>query len=340
MSSRTDPEMGAAATSVDGAPPGPATAPPILVTPALLRDWRLPAPGGSKYSRGQVLVVGGARQTPGAVMLAGVTSLRVGAGRLTMSAARSVAGAMAVAVPESGVVGLPENESGSVLGKAAEQLRASIERADAVLIGSGLDDPDETGSLLRQVLPLIGERTLVVLDAFALGVLPGLNGADGIDALSGRLVLTPNDEEATRLLDDGHTGGRDGGHGGSDSGGGHGGGDSGGDSNDDDSQVALDIARKFGAVVSCRGRIAAPDGQQWEISTGYEGLGTSGSGDVLAGAVVGLLARGASPSQAACWATHAHAAAGDRLAAKVGALGYLARELVDELPAVLTELGT
>jgi len=195
--------MGAAATSVDGAPPGPATAPPILVTPALLRDWRLPAPGGSKYSRGQVLVVGGARQTPGAVMLAGVTSLRVGAGRLTMSAARSVAGAMAVAVPESGVVGLPENESGSVLGKAAEQLRASIERADAVLIGSGLDDPDETGSLLRQVLPLIGERTLVVLDAFALGVLPGLNGADGVDALSGRLVLTPNDEEATRLLDDG-----------------------------------------------------------------------------------------------------------------------------------------
>jgi len=321
MSSRTDPEMGAAATSVDGAPPGPATAPPILVTPVLLRDWRLPAPGGSKYSRGQVLVVGGARQTPGA---------------LTMAAARSVAGAMAVAVPESGVVGLPENESGSVLGKAAEQLRASIERADAVLIGSGLDDPDETGSLLRQVLPLIGGRTLVVLDAFALGVLPGLNGADGIDALSGRLVLTPNDEEATRLLDDGHTGGRDGGHGGS----GHGGGDSGGDSNDDDSQVALDIARKFGAVVSCRGRIAAPDGQQWEISTGYEGLGTSGSGDVLAGAVVGLLARGASPSQAACWATHAHAAAGDRLAAKVGALGYLARELVDELPAVLTELGT
>lgn len=104
--------------------------------------------------------------------------------------------------------------------------------------------------------------------------------------------------------------------------------------------MALAIARKFGAVVSCRGRIAAPDGQQWEISTGYEGLGTSGSGDVLAGAVVGLLARGASPSQAACWATHAHAAAGDRLAAKVGALGYLARELVDELPAVLTELGT
>lgn len=93
-------------------------------------------------------------------------------------------------------------------------------------------------------------------------------------------------------------------------------------------------------MVSCRGRIAAPDGQQWEISTSDEGLGTSGSGDVLAGAVVGLLARGSSTSQAACWATHAHAAAGDRLAAKVGALGYLARELVDELPAVLTELGT
>ena len=70
---------------------------------------------------------------------------------------------------------------------------------------------------------------------------------------------------------------------------------------------------------------------------GHPGLGTSGSGDVLAGAITGLLARGASADQAACWGTFLHAVAGDRLAARVGRLGFLARELVDQLPIVLTE---
>ena len=73
------------------------------------------------------------------------------------------------------------------------------------------------------------------------------------------------------------------------------------------------------------------------MPAGHAGLGTSGSGDVLAGAIAGLLARGADLAQAACWATFLHAVAGDRLAARVGRLGFLARELVDQLPIVLTE---
>jgi NAD(P)H-hydrate repair Nnr-like enzyme with NAD(P)H-hydrate dehydratase domain len=58
---------------------------------------------------------------------------------------------------------------------------------------------------------------------------------------------------------------------------------------------------------------------------------------VLAGAITGLLARGADAAQAACWGTYLHAIAGDRLAARVGRLGFLARDLVDQLPVVLTE---
>src|SRR4051794_41960972 len=78
------------------------------LTPAVLRDWPLPAPGGSKYSRGQVVVVGGARSTPGAAMLAGVAALRVGAGRLTLAVARAASVQLAVAVPEAGGHRLPE----------------------------------------------------------------------------------------------------------------------------------------------------------------------------------------------------------------------------------------
>jgi hydroxyethylthiazole kinase-like uncharacterized protein yjeF len=278
------------------------------LTPALLRDWPLPEPADSKYGRGQVLVVGGARSSPGAALLAGIAALRVGAGRLTLAVARSVAVASAVAIPESGVLGLPETEAGSVDGTGTEVLDAELESADAVLVGPGLDDAARTVDLLRALEPRLRPPTAVLLDAYALGVLPDV--PEIVESLRDRLVLTPNVKEAAALLDGA----------------------------DVDDRSAPRIATRYGAVVSCQGLVAAPDGRTWRVSTGYSGLATSGSGDVLAGALAGLLARGVEPAQAACWATHLHAAAGDRLAARVGRVGYLARELLDELPALLTEL--
>jgi ADP-dependent NAD(P)H-hydrate dehydratase len=282
-----------------------------VVTPALLRGWALPATEASKYGRGQVLVVGGARGTPGAAMLAAIASLRAGAGRLSLAVAESVAVAVAVAIPESGVVGLPETRSGSVRGDGAQRLAESVASSDAVLVGPGLDDPDETAALLRGLAPHVADDARVVLDAYALGVLPGLD--DVVDRLRGRLVLTPNTGEAERLL------GREIGDG-------------------ELPDAVAEIARRYGAVVSCYGEVADASGRRWQMSTGFAGLATSGSGDVMAGAVCGLLARGADPAQAACWGTHLHAAAGDRLAARVGPTGFLARELLDELPVVLAEL--
>src|SRR4051812_18265557 len=93
---------------------------PAIITPDTLRQWPLPQPGqqGGKESRGRVLIVGGSRSTPGAVLLAGVAALRVGAGKLQMATAETAATEMAIAVPESGVVGLPVDDHGA-LGKAA-----------------------------------------------------------------------------------------------------------------------------------------------------------------------------------------------------------------------------
>jgi NAD(P)H-hydrate repair Nnr-like enzyme with NAD(P)H-hydrate dehydratase domain len=105
-----------------------------------------------------------------------------------------------------------------------------------------------------------------------------------------------------------------------------------------EAEAARDIAKRWDAVVSFYGAVATPDGSMRQLQTGHPGLGTSGSGDVLAGAITGLLARGVDLEQATCWGTYLHAAAGDRLAAKVGRLGFLARELLDELPLVITEL--
>ena len=281
-----------------------------LVTPALLRSWQVSRDAEGKDDRGTVLVVGGARRTPGAAILTGRTALRAGAGRLTLAVAEAAAVASAVSLPECGTVGLPEKGQRIDGSAAADALGADLETADVLVVGPGLDNAEDTADLLRSISSKIPQDAAVVLDAYALGVLPGLPELG--ELLSGRLVLTPNRTEAARLLDT--------------------------DEVQDADAAALEIARRYGAVVTSKGRITAPDGRAWEIPAGNPGLATSGSGDVLAGAVAGFLARGTTPDQAACWGTYLHAAAGDRLSSAKGPLSFLASELLEAMPQVMTEL--
>ena len=282
------------------------------VTPALLRRWPLPQldDTGDKHARGTVLIVGGATSTPGAVLLAALGALRAGAGRLSVATVRSTSVALAVALPEALVDGLPEDETGSLDAACAEQVVASCGRAAAVVIGPGLLG-DGARTLLEKVLPdLHGEEgASVLLDAVALTALAGV--PELLSGLAGRVVLTPNSGEMAALLQGEEREGDD---------------------------AARWVAEHYGAVVAVRGAVAAHDGRLWRDEAGGVGLGTSGSGDVLAGVVGGLLARGASAEQAAVWGQYLHAAAGDRLSARVGRVGFLARELLDEVPTVLTGL--
>jgi hydroxyethylthiazole kinase-like uncharacterized protein yjeF len=276
------------------------------ITPAALGRWPLPAPGDDKHARGNVVALGGAARSPGAIMLAGRAALRVGAGHLTVGVARSVAAQVAVAVPECGVIPLAETKSGHISGRAADAAAPDLARADAVLLGPGLDHPGKAAKLVDALPPLLAAESTVVLDAFALGALPGT--PDAVQALRGRLILTPNKDELARLLDD----------------------------DVDDLPAAVRTAtERYGAVVTCYGVVAHPDGRTWQAPQSGNGLATSGSGDVLAGMVTGLAARGASPEQAAVWATWMHIEAGARLATRIAPIGYLASELLDELPALL-----
>ena len=275
------------------------------VTPELLQRWPLPRGGESKRDRGSVLVVGGSRKSPGAALLAGRAALRSGAGRLTLAVAESVASGSAAIFPEAGVIGLPESRSGEVGADSAKSVETELQSCDALLIGPGLHSADEADRLLKELLPRVPESAMVVLDAYALGVLPKLSSLAA--ELSGRLVLTPNKREALRLLEK------------SDS--------------DDPTDGDIDaVAERYGAVVSCFDRISEDHGSAWAVSEGGFGLGTSGSGDVLAGSIAGLLARGLEPAAAACWGTWAHSRAGDRLTARIGDTGFLATEIADELP--------
>jgi len=95
-----------------------------VVTPGLLRGWGPPEPdvSGDKHDRGTVAVVGGATSSPGAVLLAGLAALRAGAGRLQVLTVDTTAVALAVALPEAMVLGLPADASGSLSPDAAEQV--------------------------------------------------------------------------------------------------------------------------------------------------------------------------------------------------------------------------
>ncbi len=292
------------------------TAKPILLTPGILRRWPLPIQqDGSKEERGRVLVVGGATEIPGAVILAATAALRAGAGKLQIAVVRSIQQLVAAAIPEALVVALAETKTGSIALSAIDEVAERANSTDAVLIGPGLADQPATVRLMRELLPRI-QSPMVVLDAAALTHLA--ETPQSLQGLNGRVAITPHAGEMAQIL--------------------------GVDKTivlRDQLKLARQAADQLQAVVALKGAetyIAAPGADTYCNQKGNVGLATSGSGDVLAGIIAGLAARGASLQQAAVWGVFLHACAGDRLAREIGPLGFLARELPAEVPRLLGEL--
>jgi ADP-dependent NAD(P)H-hydrate dehydratase len=290
------------------------------ITRALLRRFALPAPDDDddKDARGRVLAVGGSAETPGAILLAGVAALRAGAGKLQLATVRSAAAALGVSVPESLVVSLPQSRGGEIAGQAAARALADrASRVDALLVGPGMSSERAARALIGALTRRLGEHATLVLDAAGISALRG--GDETICSLRGRAVLTPHAGEMAALL---------------------------GESREtveaEPASCARRAAARFGAVVALKGAeswIAEPDGTLYHYTGGSVGLATSGSGDTLAGIVAGLAARGAPAAHAAIWGAWLHGAAGRLLTRRVGPIGFLARELLDEVPGLMRKLG-
>jgi ADP-dependent NAD(P)H-hydrate dehydratase len=288
---------------------------PTHVTEALHREWPLPEPGSSKHSRGTVLMVGGSASVPGAMLLAGEASLRAGGGKLQVCTTDSVAAQMAVTIPEALVSRAPQLRSGDISPEAAEQIVDLADSASSVLLGPGITSPDSAAALLREVVPRLSHQAVVV---DALGSAYVTEHVEGLHHLESTAVLTVNPTEIAHTLDIDQ------------------------DEVDEDPLAAtVRLARDARAVVLCGGAdkfVANPRGDTWKVTAGGPGLGISGSGDVQAGIVAGLLARGAEPEQAAVWGGWLHARSGDVLAERIGPLGFLARELPAVVPELLADL--
>ncbi len=286
-----------------------------VVTAETLRSMPLPEAAGGKEERGRVLVVAGSREVPGAALLAGTAVLRVGAGELQFHAPASVALPLGLAMPESMSVGLPETAAGGIAPDGAERVLKDASHCSAVLIGPGFVNDGDTAELVSRILGGL-EGCPIVLDAAAMMRLK--DHRELLARHSGQVVVTPHAGEMAGILKLDMA-----------------------EIERDPAAVAERGAAEMGIVVVLKGAcsfIAAPDGSAWSCGHGNAGLGTSGSGDTLAGLITGLLARGATPVEAASWGVFLHGEAGNRLARKRGPLGYLAREIPGEVPAILGEL--
>lgn len=281
------------------------------ITADLLRALPLPAlpTESDKNARGRILIVGGGEEVPGAVLLVAHAALRAGAGKLQLAAPRSYATALGIAMPEARVIPVAASKSGEISARA--DLGDAVGNADAVVVGPGMLDPQGAATLTAR-LAKAAEAAAFLVDAAAL---TGLSDGADVSPLAGRLVLTPHAGEMARLL-----------------------GIEAEVVRADPLDAARRAAARWSAVVVIKGvvtHVVSPDGRAWRHDGGCHGLGVSGSGDVLAGVIGGLLARGAPPATAALWGVWLHGAAGEVLSGKIGPLGFLARELPREIPRLL-----
>jgi hydroxyethylthiazole kinase-like uncharacterized protein yjeF len=284
---------------------------PVPLDRQALDDHPLPPViDGDKETKGRILIVAGSRDVPGAALLAAHGAMRAGAGKLRIGTVESAATALGMAMPEAMVFGFAQAQDGGFAGDAVEQMRAAAADVDAVVAGPGV----KRGDVCKRMTDVLLETSAALaLDVAFLRTLEPLHDRE-LDRPSAP-VLLPNAPELASLLDcDADAIERD------------------------PVGCGIRAAELYCSVVLVKGvrsHVVTPDGECWMYDGGSPGLGVSGSGDVLAGIVGGLLARGAEPLNALLWAVWLHGEAGARLAKKVGPIGFLARDIAAEIPALL-----
>lgn len=256
-----------------------------------------------KASRGKLLLIAGSKRIPGAAILAARAALRAGCGSVRVAAPESVALHIGIAVPELMVIPLPETKQGTLAEGSVALIAEQIKVCAAAIIGPGLDDNPETEAVVREVIA--SSPLPLVVDAQALPAF------DTKKAPKAARILTPHSGEFETL--------------------------SGKPLGDDREDTATQWAKQAKSILVLKGHhtfIASPEGDLYRNESGTRGLGTAGSGDVLAGIIGGLLAQGIEAKTAAVWGVYLHAQAGEAVAKDAGDDGLMARDFIDRLPGI------
>ncbi len=263
----------------------------------------------TKFSSGDVFVVGGSRGLTGAPTMASSAAIRAGAGYATVGCPESLEPILEAKLTEVMTIGL-DDVGGGLGAAAAAPILERAKRSACVVLGPGLGRADHSLKLARELAPRIPAALLIDAD--------GLNslGTD-LGALRDReapTVLTPHAGELGRLL--------------------------GCDSAEISAQrlaCARRASTESGAVVVLKGDdTIVCDGDRVAVNVlDSPALATAGTGDVLSGTIGALLARGMEPFAAACAGVYAHARAGRIAAERLGAESVIAGDVIDSLPGGL-----
>jgi NAD(P)H-hydrate epimerase len=290
-----------------GAPGEPAAG---TIDPAVLALAPARGPRSTKFSSGQVAIVGGSRGLTGAVQMCSRAAIRAGAGYATVAVPADLEPIFEAGQPEVMSVGCPGGDGCLAPGSLKAVLR-SCERAVAVALGPGMGRDPGTVELARDAAAAIEAPLAIDAD--------GLNAfADELERIAARTaptILTPHAGELGRLL---------------------------GRPSEEISAHRLasakEAARATGAVVVLKGDdTIVTDGERAAVNAlSSPALATAGTGDVLTGMVAALLARGLDPFAAACAAVIAHARAGREAATRIGIPeSVIATDVIDSIPAAL-----
>lgn len=268
--------------------------------------------GSHKGDFGRAYILGGCVGYTGAPVFAAKAAVRTGAGLVSVGVPNPIWGVVANKLLEAMPHPLPAGKDGMLSLEALEAVRGKLERCDVCLVGPGLGTGGGVASVVRH---LLREITLpVVLDADGINALAG--HIDVLDERGGYLtVLTPHDGEFARLLGRPIGANR--------------------------LEEVREFARAHGCCLVLKGYrtiTAFPNGSVYINTTGNPGMATGGSGDALAGMILGLLAQGFPAKNAVPLAVFCHGWAGDLAAREYGEYSMTPSDLVERIPAVFQQI--
>ncbi|HET7465588.1 MAG TPA: NAD(P)H-hydrate dehydratase [Candidatus Dormibacteraeota bacterium] len=282
-------------------------APDAVMLPARPKD-------AHKGTFGTVVVIAGSMGLTGAAYLTSTAAARAGAGMVRLLVGESIYPILAAKVTEVMATPVPEVAPGAIGHAAHDSVLRHLQDAAAAVVGPGLGRDRSTWRLVVD-LAMHAECPLVI-DADGLNALADAPRAKR--KLGPRRILTPHPGEMARLT---------------------------GKTID---QIAADrqgaarkAAKEWGAVVVLKGAktvVAHPDGRWSEDPHEVPALASGGTGDVLAGVIGALVAQGSDAFTAAVTGVYVHAAAGRRVAQRLGDSGLLAGDLLTEIPLVMNVL--
>jgi NAD(P)H-hydrate epimerase len=281
-----------------------------LITPRDFAAMVAPRPRESnKGNYGHALVVGGSVGKAGSVAMAGMASLRAGAGLSTVATVKSALPTVAGFHPELMTEPLPETESGTIATGAGVRIEELLKTMTVAAIGPGISRDPHTATLVRSLV--VNQKIPMVVDADGLNAFQGR--ASELNGKGRTLVITPHPGEMARLA---------------------------GCSTADVQKDRLGTARKFATehelIVVLKGHrtlVVQPDGEAWVNTTANPGMSTGGTGDILTGMVAGMLAQHPKDVlRAVCAAVYLHGLAGDVMLPDVGEHSMVATDLIRGLP--------